>query len=366
MFKFVNSKKIISVLLLIMLCISSSAFAKRELSDKARLAKAFENFADLKSYTQNLELSMRFDEDLMMQDPSFAMISSSKFILNSKVIADTQAQTGKATLNLMNQPYPFEYYISPDSFTFLSPFDERYVDVDMAEAGLNNLNESKLSASELQELERLYKSLVNKFFSSIDKDFIKSEDKIVDKKAVTEIKITLTHDDFLATLRSFMDSLSQDDDFLELAAIISSDQYGLKSEDPSDSELTPKELKAFFYNDLKNSFEVFLSEIEEKVHFDKLESTFIITRGNQIAASSYELGISEVREESKGEENPFMLPPMKLTYVIDLSFSDLNSTELDKLPKLSKEQTMTMEEFSDVFLKQFNMGYSIPEDSQVK
>lgn len=54
------------------------------------------------------------------------------------------------------------------------------------------------------------------------------------------------------------------------------------------------------------------------------------------------------------------------TYVLNLSFSDLNSTKLDKLPKLSKEQTMTMEEFSDVITQQFNLGYSNSEDSQIK
>ncbi|MCT4661993.1 MAG: hypothetical protein N4A40_09055 [Tissierellales bacterium] len=371
MIKFIGNKKMISVLLVLMLCFSSSAFAKKSLSDKYRLTKAFENFAALKSYTQNLELSMNISSDAMMYNPYLAIVSDSKFILNSKVDVDNYMQTGKATLNFMNQPYPFEYYISPNSFTFLSPFDERYVKLDDYLKDDIIFDKSKLTPSELQEFEKLYSSLVGKFFGSLDKKFIKSENKIVDKKSMTEIKISLNHENFIATLKSFVNSLKKDDDFLALAALIYYQSYDSASlADESQVNLSDKELKDFFYTDLEKNFNDFLDKLEQSMHFDKIEINFLITRGNQLADSSYTISVSDVIKKSEplneSNEESEVLPSMIRTYVLNLSFSDLNSTNLDKLPKLSKEQTMTMEEFSDVMAQQFNLGYSDSENSVIK
>jgi len=349
--------KRINFLVLAMLFMALTLTACGGKSSKDKLTEASAKLLEAKSYTQDLNLSMNLESDL--DDPSAAMflsiINSTTINMNAKADLEKNLQSGNLTINFSGMEYPVEFYSSTENMMFKTPFDERFVKIDLSEVTKDMSPEDyKANAKKMND------AVMKAFLGSISDSSISEAKSSKDGVDYETITLKPTNDELIQSAKEIYTYIFKDEYLRGIMLSSSKNQMAALGEDAPSEEEIAAQLDASYdqlmlaLDEAKNVVDFTGTTIAFDINPDGYVTGFDCAVVMKITEPTPELETSEdATEETAETVEPKV---MTLTYNFNGTLTDIDSTVVDTAPELTEDQLMEMEELMNALLGQFLGG----------
>lgn len=309
-------------------------------STKEKLKESVTALTDLESYTQSMNLSLNVEGNTG-DDPSadmmISMMNSAKLSLTSKANVKDMSQSGNIKVSFSGMEYPIDFFYNTEKIMLLTPFDERYVNLDFPE----EMKEA-YKPENMDLYKKLSDKMIDSLISKVDDKNITEADETVDGESYTAVTLSPSTEEMIASLKSVYDLMYTDETMRPLMIASTKNQMTMMGMEMSDEEVEAQ------LDEAHTQMNATLDEMAELVDFAGSSLKVLINKDN--LAVGFDANIVFAVSEPDGEE------AMKISYMVDGMMTDINSTTVDSMPELAEDQVMSSEEFMQILMGAFLGG----------
>ncbi|PAB56828.1 hypothetical protein [Anaeromicrobium sediminis] len=331
------TKRIISLLVAILMIMSLTVGCKKE-DPKDRLEKAFENSMNLKTATQELDMSFNIGvpEEEINKNPMIGMfvgmINQAKLKGNFQIDQESFNMAGKVNVALSGMSYEMEIYYSPEKYVVKLPMQEKYMV--LYEGNGESLNENK------EDMKKLSGEMSKSILGLIKDENIKVlEDEKLDingkEVSATPIEITFNDEEFKEVIKSILPKLYDNPMFMKYTIENAKRQSILLGEEKSEAEIKEELQKA------REELSKGIEELDKVLTIEKVKMVYFLDKNNEIVSSEMDININLKADEETQR------PSMSLGVKGNSKIYNINEEINIEMPEITEENSMKMEEMQN-------------------
>ncbi|MCT4593985.1 MAG: hypothetical protein N4A57_06945 [Anaeromicrobium sp.] len=327
------TKKTIALLVALLIVVSLVGCKKE--TPKERLEKAFENSMNLKTATQEFDMSANISvpEEEINKNPMIGMfvgmINQAKLKGKFEIDQESFNMAGKINAAVSGMSYEMEIYYSPEKYVVKLPMQEKYMV--LYEGKDENLNENK------EEMKKLSKTMSKSLLELIKDENIQiQEDKKLDingkEVSVTPIVISFNDKEFKEVIKSILPKLYDNPMFMKYTIENAKRQSILLGEEKSEEEIK-KELEQG-----KEEINKGLNELDNVITIKKVNLVYFLNKNNDVVSSQVDINVNL---KADGETQR---PDMYLGINANSKIYNINQEISIQIPEITEENSMKMED----------------------